>query len=245
MTFRADEDRLIVVSDLHLGNPFCRAKNSLVEFLKWVCDQEVSLCINGDGLDIMQTSLVKLAQAIPEVFHQFRRIMARGCCVYYTIGNHDIVLEHLLDAWGGLRIVPFLNVHSGEKRIRIEHGHLYDPFYVKKPMVYEGLGKMAGYALQVVPDLYRIWAQYEEMRSRRHLEDEGIPGEAPAFFHAAETLMSRGFDAVVLGHTHHVGSASRGDGKVYVNAGSWLLEPHFVFIENGEISVDRWSAVIE
>ena len=35
--------------------------------------------------------------------------------IYYTIGNHDIILEHYLGDWGGIRLVPFLNVQIGQQ----------------------------------------------------------------------------------------------------------------------------------
>ena len=78
-------DRLIVISDLHLGNPACFSKRKIVEFLAYAADNDYNLCINGDGFDIAQTSFVRLAQEVPEVFKQFRRFEKKNLKVYYGL----------------------------------------------------------------------------------------------------------------------------------------------------------------
>ena len=53
----ACEDRLYVISDLHLGNPSSTARGRLVEFLDYARITRTSVCINGDGFEMLQTSL--------------------------------------------------------------------------------------------------------------------------------------------------------------------------------------------
>ena len=52
------------------------------------------------------------------------------------MGNHDIALEHFLTDVGRMRVVPFLSVTSGDKRIRVEHGHMYDDMFLRFPRMY-------------------------------------------------------------------------------------------------------------
>jgi UDP-2,3-diacylglucosamine pyrophosphatase LpxH len=240
MITSASEEKLIILSDLHLGNPFCHAKREIVEFLSYAVQQGYSICINGDGLDIAQTSFIQLTREIPEVFSQLRRAKRNGGNVYYCIGNHDILLEHLLDDWGLFTLVPFLNVESHGKRFHIQHGHNYDPFYMSRPALYEFLTHLAGYALKLWPGLYRAWIAIERMTNRASQAKDGIPGEPPAFTKAARDICRRGFDGVIFGHTHHPGLVPLEDGGVYVNTGSWLLRPHFAEINEGELSLRRW-----
>ncbi|NDF15610.1 UDP-2,3-diacylglucosamine diphosphatase, partial [bacterium] len=132
-------ERLVVISDLHLGNPFSHAKRKVLPFLKWAAQERFDVCINGDGLEIAQASFRKIAFDVPEFFRLLGEFKRAGREVYYVTGNHDIALEHFLEDWGMMKVSPFLNVHSSGKRIRIEHGHIYDPFFVRYPALYETL----------------------------------------------------------------------------------------------------------
>ena len=132
-------ERLLVISDLHLGNPFSNAKRRVLPFLRWAAQNNYDVCINGDGLEIAQASFNKVAFDVPEFFRMLGEVRKRGRDIYYVIGNHDIALEHFLEDWGVMIVTPFLNVQSGQTRIRIEHGHVYDPFFVKHPVLYEAL----------------------------------------------------------------------------------------------------------
>ena len=53
--------RLLIVSDLHLGNPFSKATRPTVEFLRWAAQNNYDVCINGDGFEIAQVSFSKIA----------------------------------------------------------------------------------------------------------------------------------------------------------------------------------------
>lgn len=236
------EQKMILMSDVHLGNPFCTTKREIGEFLDWVATTDYALCINGDWLEIAQTSFPKLAREAPDLMSRLSRIFNAGNHLYYIVGNHDIVFEHFIEAWGGFQVVPFLNVTSGDKRIRVEHGHLYDPFFSNHPRLYEFATHLGGYFLHAWPPLYYTWIKFEKLKSRlRKVETGiGIEGEVPAFGDAAAEIMRRGFDVVCFGHTHHGGVVDMGEGKSYVNTGTWLFDPTYVVIEDGEVRLEYW-----
>lgn len=242
MIISTSEAKLVVMSDLHLGNPFNRTKRLIVEFLIAAVDQEYSICINGDGLDIAQTSFVRLTREIPEVMSQLRRAKRRGLNVFYCIGNHDILLEHLLDDWGLFTIVPFLNVTSGAKRFHIQHGHTYDPFYMGWPTTYEAGTYFARHVLDIWPRGYLLWMEMERRVLPKLGGASGIPGEPATFVEAAREICRRGFDGVIFGHTHHPGVIELPGGGVYVNTGSWLMRPHYAEIRDGELSLRSWTS---
>lgn len=249
-------DKLLIISDLHLGNPFSKAKRPTVEFLNWAAVNGYDIAINGDGFEIAQVSFTRIAKDVPEVFHALKSYTASGRSLYYVIGNHDIVLENFLNDWGGFKMAPFLNVKSGGKRIRVEHGHLYDPSFVNNPELYEFLTWAAGLMLQLNPSLYKVWIAFEKFKSRylwgkKDLKSlaaaiEGvplthIPGEHPAFREAALELSERGFDSIVFGHTHHAGEVLLETGSRYYNSGSWLMGTPFIHINDGQVTVEKWS----
>lgn len=238
------DQKLVIISDMHLGNPFSQAKHPAVEFFNWAAANEFDVVINGDGFEIAQVSFTKIAREVPEVFRAMKQFSARGRNLYYVIGNHDIVFENFLDDWGGFKMAPFLNVWSKDLRIRIEHGHLYDPFFVRSPELYEFLTWFGGFALKVHPSFYKSWIAFEKFKSKffwKHSPDS-IPGEHSAFSEAANELCQRGFDAVVFGHTHHAGEVKLKTGGRYFNSGSWLIGTPYIAIQNGEISLQKWDA---
>ncbi|MDX9732033.1 MAG: metallophosphoesterase [Bdellovibrionales bacterium] len=239
-------EKLLVISDLHLGNPFSQAKRPTVEFFRWASANGFDVAINGDGFEIAQTSFTKLARDVPEVLHAIKTFTSGGRNLYYVIGNHDIALENFLNDWGGFKLAPFLNVKSGEKRIRVEHGHLYDPAFVNHPRLYEFLTAAGGILLNVYPGFYKLWMKFERFKSRYlwgrktlQATDNSpfIPGEHPAFREAAIELTNRGFDAVIFGHTHHSGMIRLDNGAMYYNTGSWLARTPMVAIESGAVEI--------
>ncbi|WII73093.1 UDP-2,3-diacylglucosamine diphosphatase [Bdellovibrio sp. 22V] len=240
-------EKMVVISDLHLGNPFSSSKKQLIEFLYWAAENKYDVCINGDGLEIAQVSFRKLAEDVPEVFRAVKAISRAGNRVFYIVGNHDILLENFLEDWGSLILAPFLNVRCGSQRIRIEHGHLYDPFFVKRPDLYEFLTWLGGFVLMVSPRAYKAWIKFEEWKSRvRRIltvksEVETLPGEHPDFVIAAEEICSRGFDAIIFGHTHHAGELPLPQGR-YFNSGSWLIHPNFINIQETSVEVKSFSS---
>jgi UDP-2,3-diacylglucosamine pyrophosphatase LpxH len=241
MIVDVSEEKIIVISDLHIGNPLFREKNALRKFLEQCGHEGFSVCVAGDGLDVVQTSFKQLAASIPDVFYQFRTLRDRGLRVYYVIGNHDIVLEHLLADWDFLILTPFINLCSGNSRIRIEHGHLYDPAFSKNPAIYHVLTKLAGYVLDVWPGAFDLWTKWERRRHQPKLGEARLAGEPANIALAAREILRRGFDWVIFGHTHHVGFVSLPGGGGYVNAGSWLIRPTFVRIIAGKVELCQFE----
>lgn len=238
-------ERMVVISDLHLGNPFSNAKQKVIPFLKWADKQGYDICINGDGLDIAQASFNKIAFEVPELFRLLGEMRRRGREIFYVTGNHDIALEHFLEDWGMMKVSPFLNVESGDQRLRIEHGHMYDPFFIKFPQTYEFLTHVAGLVLKIHPQLYRLWMSFERIAAKFRARKSGIIGELPSFRESAVELSRRGFDTIIFGHTHHPGVADLENGARYFNSGSWMLTPFYVLIENGHVSLNEWKTKSE
>jgi UDP-2,3-diacylglucosamine pyrophosphatase LpxH len=234
-------ERLVIISDLHLGNPFSQTTHLALKFMKWAASQNYDIVINGDGLEMAQASKTKIMSEMPEVFRTIKELRKQRRTIYYVVGNHDISLENFLEDWGYFKVSPFLNVTSGNTRIRVEHGHLYDPFYVKYPRLYEKLTHIGGFMLFISPAFYKTWINFEKWRARLRAKKTGIFGEPPEFAEAAQEISRRGFDYVVFGHTHHPGEFKLEDDKKYLNPGSWLLSCHYIEINNGNVELKNWQ----
>ncbi len=251
------EQRLLVVSDVHLGNALFHARRPFVEFLRYARGAGFGLCINGDGVDIVQTTLRQITRDLSDCTTELKKFARDGLPVYYTVGNHDIILEHFLDDWEIVRLAPFLNLNSGDRRIRIEHGHLYDDSFVNHPRAYVVATLMGGLALRIHPRAYRalesirpfvigLSQRFGGVKAEGGPADGGetIPNEPPGFRERALEISRHGFDAVIFGHTHHEGSVTLGTGATYVNTGSWLFEPYFAEIDHGRVALRRVAEVL-
>jgi UDP-2,3-diacylglucosamine pyrophosphatase LpxH len=77
----------------------------------------------------------------------------------------------------------------------------------------------------------------------RQKGEVSILGEDPAFRESANELASRGFDAIVFGHTHHAGHSILPNGADYYNTGSWLMGTPYLEINDGQLNMRYWSRV--
>ena len=240
MIIDAHEERLLVVSDLHLGSPASSAERRLVGFLDHAAAIGASVCINGDGFDLLQSSFSRLVRASLPILSKLRKVQEAGGTVYYVVGNHDIVLEHFLQHVLVFQMAPFLNVRSGGRRIRVEHGHVYDPFYSRFPRVYGFAGRAFGMTMFVHKDFYKVWSTMADAVDRTRRRRAGDVLELSPQHAAAEMLLGRGFDTVVFGHTHHAELVELPSGT-YVNSGTWMHGGSYVDIEGGAVTLRSWS----
>jgi UDP-2,3-diacylglucosamine pyrophosphatase LpxH len=52
--------KMVVISDLHMGNPFSKTTMQTMRFLRWAASEGYDICINGDGLEMAQASVGKM-----------------------------------------------------------------------------------------------------------------------------------------------------------------------------------------
>ena len=246
------ESRLLVVSDVHMGNRLHRTRRAFTEFVEFALEHRYSICINGDGIDLAQLSLSLLVADITPSLGLFLKFWENDLRIYYTVGNHDIALEHFLTDVGRMRVVPFLSVSSGDQRIRVEHGHMYDDMFLRFPRLYFSFTLIGRIAIGISPAFYQALHKFNDAfvaflewglsgfglfgKKKDMTPDENtIVGERECFRHGAEASGSRGFDAVVFGHTHFAGTATLSDGIKYYNTGAWFGDPHCVAIDEGRL----------
>lgn len=245
------EDRLLVVSDVHLGNRLHRPRRPFLDLLHFAIENDYSICINGDGIDIQQMSLPRLTGDLAAAMSLLKRFARTGRRFYYTVGNHDIATEHFLSDLGQIKVLPFLNLRSGDQRIRIEHGHMYDDMFLKFPRMYTIFTFIGRLAIGVSPEFYErvhdlnhkiidgveyVLSGFKSKEERRKLDgEEGIEGERECFRRGAVRVGLRGFDTVIFGHTHLHGAVELSSSIRYYNTGAWFSNPYAVLIDDGSI----------
>lgn len=238
-------ERLFVISDTHIGNPSFKNKDSIIRFLDFVIAENVSLAINGDGIDFLQPSIKSFVSILPDVFKRIVRIAQRNG-VYYIIGNHDIYIEQFLFDIETFKVVPLLNIRSGGKNIRIEHAHIYDDLYIHYPNAYCLIGKWWGYFLRIFPALYPTYGLLEKVTGSVRVArkvSESPSEEKPVYKNAAALILERGYDVVIFGHTHRVRKLEIYSNKFYYNTGCWFDRPYYIEINSGNVKLSGIESI--
>jgi UDP-2,3-diacylglucosamine pyrophosphatase LpxH len=226
----------VVISDLHLGAHNCLA-GPLADFLEDILDGSLTtrrLVINGDAFDSM--NFRRLRKSHWRVLHLIRRLATR-IEVTWVAGNHDgpaPELSHLL----GVSVTDDCVLESGDRRILVCHGHVFDEFIDKYPVV-SVMADWGYFFLQWVDSTHRA-ARLAKRATKVYLRCQERIARG-----AAALARRRGCEAVICGHTHQAVSSVH-DGITYYNSGCWTERPPgYLAISGGDVEVRRYRETHE
>jgi len=224
----------IVISDLHLGSDVCQAKQ-LVRFLDTIKDDLLAareLILNGDVFD--SWDFRRLKKNHWKVLSIIRSLSDHVKIVWIT-GNHDepadaSTVAHLI----GAEIVERYIFESGHKRMLIFHGHIFDNFISKHPIVTHVVDFF--YSL-----LHKIDKSFRLSRWAKHTSKTFLRCSAKIETEARKYAVKLGCDTVLCGHTH-LERSSTSDGIAYYNSGSWCEAPcTYLTIADGSVQVHHYG----
>jgi UDP-2,3-diacylglucosamine pyrophosphatase LpxH len=157
--------------------------------------------------------------------------------IVWLNGNHDgpaEIVSHLL----GVTVKDEDELISGGRRILLLHGHVFDKFIDRYPIV----SKVADWVYRWLQKLDRShsFAKFAKQRSKIFLRcTQQVESESIA--HAS----SRGFDGVCCGHTHMPVINESGP-VAYYNSGCWTERPcTYLSINHGIVELHRVDPVLE
>jgi UDP-2,3-diacylglucosamine pyrophosphatase LpxH len=152
--------------------------------------------------------------------------------VVWVAGNHDgpcEIVSHLI----GVDVADEYVVESDDKKILFHHGHRFDTFIDKHPII----SSMADW-------FYRRLQNFDQSFRIAHRAKRA----SKTFLHNSEIIQARsleyavkhGFDAVCCGHTH---LAAEKPGKIgYYNSGCWTEKPcTFLSVEHGVVELHSYT----
>ena len=121
-------------------------------------------------------------------------------------------------------------MESGNKKIFIFHGHIFDDILIKYPII----GKIADFGyriLQKIDPSFRL-ARLAKRNSKMFLRNSSKIKKK-----SLEIAKKQGYDIVVTGHTHFALSEEN-----YFNCGCWTELPcHYVSVKNGEVILRKYE----
>lgn len=233
------------LSDAHLGaEPKVREaarQKRLHTFLESLEGKASTVYIVGDLFDFWFEYRTAIPRALFETLASLRRLRESGVELVYLNGNHDF--------WLG----PFLSEEIGA---RTHHGALAVEHQGRRVWMHHGDGLVGGdlgYRLlrRVIrhpasialyrwlhPDLgiplaHRVSHLSRDAKGEKPLEPQRLWNEI------ALPRFAEGFDAVVVGHFHHV-YERRENGRAFFVLGDWMTRFTYLKLENGAFTLDAW-----
>lgn len=237
--------RTIVISDLHLGSTYSRAKD-VTDFLsKNKCD---TLILNGDIIDgwalkrggTWNNSHMKCIQKLIK--------KSKTTKVYWIRGNHDDFLHDFIPFDFGKILLredlEYIGVNG--KKYLILHGDIFDIFVNKM----KWLAKIGSIGYDFTLWLNKWYNKYREFRGLEYFslsqKIKASVKEATNFIGDFENNMvshakSLNCDGVICGHIHKA-ELKTIDGLEYMNSGDWV-ESNSALVEdiNGNWSIIYYS----
>lgn len=186
-----------------------------------------------------------MAADLQLVLKSIKEFLSQGTSnIYYVRGNHDLQSETYLAKSGVCSAIPFLDVVSGDRRIHIEHGHLYDRRYQRFPGLHRQIARTLGKLLKITPQFFHLFFHLEWWLyglNKRAQGPENPLFDVPRNLRAALDFFAKGFDIVILAHSHRHGLHLLENGKIFANAGAWTSRHiHYLEIKGGAISLREW-----
>ena len=213
--------KAIIVSDVHIGSPYCRL-DAFLRFLRQL-PADADLILNGDVVHRVPRLPPDCAEAVASLAKEseHRRVV-------WIRGNHD----HWFAPESPGRI-EFVDSWDLDRCLHVTHGHelmslaSYNRFtiFLFRCLYYARIA-LGGRAMHVAfyakrwPRLYRVLTE--------HLAQN-----------AATYAAERGYKAVACGHIHQAEDRMIGDVQ-YLNTGSWTEDPAYcVRIEGDTMSLEE------
>ncbi len=235
----------VFMSDVHLGidSPQQEAAREarLLDFLRSLPGRASALYIVGDLFEFW----FEYATAIPRRYFALLRALAEvreaGVEITLMTGNHDFWLGRFLTDELGLRTADgALAVRLQERRIWLHHGDGLIGGDLGYKLLKRLLRNRASVGLYrwLHPDLgipFALWASHWSRNSRGRLPLDGDR----LFRDVAAPRFQEGYDAVMIGHFHHVYERREGD-RVFFLLGDWFERFTYVELKQGEFQLCVW-----
>ena len=238
---------VVFLSDVHLGIESRERETAretrLLSFLRSLPGRASDLYIVGDLFEFW----FEYATAIPRRYFGLLRaldeIREQGVRITCLTGNHDFYLGAFLSEELGLRTAegPLSVEHQG-RRIWLHHGD----GLMRGDLGYKVLRRVLRHPFSIAayrwvhPDLGIPFAHWASQWSRHSRGERPLEGER-MFQTIAAPRFAEGFDAVMVGHFHHVFERREG-ARVFYVLGDWFDSFSYVELANGEFTQQSWPA---
>lgn len=224
-------------SDVHLRDAGSVKTKLVVRFLQEVASRFDRLYILGDLFDVWPGTSAHLVRTYKPVIQALKRLVEDGHSVHYLEGNHDFFLgDYFSDSLGIHVYTDSIVEEWNGRKVCMMHGDLGNP----KDLGYRALRYvLRRETVHMVKNFFpQDWIYQVGLNSSKL--SRKYQGHFPAredhtraiYRRTAESLFQKGYDIVLMGHTHIPDDYSVVvDGRQcrYINTGDWVR--HFTYLE--------------
>lgn len=227
----------IFLSDVHLKDAASVKSQLMMRFFQEVASRFEKIYILGDLFDVWPGTTDYLLQAHKPILQVLGDLVRDGHPVSYLEGNHDFRLGKYFSEELGIRVFPDEIVENWNgRRIYMEHGDLGNPrekgyralrYLLRRDLLHQAVG--------MVPSKWIFTLGDRASRLSRGFQKKVPPNEDKVreiYRAAAHRHFDKGYDIVIMGHTHIPDSYSAqvGDRTChYYNTGDWVK--NFTYLE--------------
>ena len=229
--------KAIFISDVHLQDAQSKKTLEVLEFLRTKGPQFEHVYILGDLFDVWPGTTEYLISSFAPVFNVFKDLIRQGCQLHYIEGNHDFRLGKYFTEEIGIKVyTDSFEQTWNNQRIFMAHGDLGNP----KEKGYRILRWLlrthwVHFLIKPIPGkwIFQLGAKTSQAsRGYQKLSPEKFELIRDTYRNNAKVLFAKGYDVVVMGHTHipddftvQVGSRQ----CRYLNTGDWVK--NFTYLE--------------
>lgn len=218
----------VIISDIHLGSDVCQSKK-LIEFLKSIENNQVltkEIVINGDLFDSwdfrkLKGSHWKVLSAI--------RSLSKNKHIVWINGNHDgpaEIISHLI----GVDFLEEYQIISGDKKILILHGDIFDSFIVKYPLLTKIADNIYRFIQKIDKSFYLAKLAKKNSKTFLRCSDQ-IRDRAKNY------AIKKNAQIICCGHTHFALKDEKSKVQYY-NSGCWTDDPcSYLAVNNGVVEL--------
>lgn len=227
----------IFLSDVHLKDAASVKTQLMMRFFQEVASRFEKIYILGDLFDVWPGTTEYLLQAHRPILQVLGDLTREGHQVSYLEGNHDFRLGRYFSEELGIRVFPDEIVESWNgRRIYMEHGDLGNPnekgyralrYLLRRDLLHRVVGTIPPKWIHTIGD--------RASKLSRNFQKKVPPNQEKVreiYRAAALRHFDRGYDVVIMGHTHipdHY-TAKVGDRTChYYNTGDWVK--NFTYLE--------------
>lgn len=218
--------KTIVVSDIHLGSKWSKAKE-VTRFLKHNTCETLILC--GDIIDgwvLLRGTKKKWNKDHTDFFRQILKIQDKTK-VYYIRGNHDDFLDRLVPIeFFNLSIINHFIYESNNKRYYVLHGDIFD----NVTSGFKWVSKLGDVGYNLLLNINKTYNKYRKWRGLPYYSiaamiKQKVKTSVSAISSYEEQIIdiakSNHCDGAICGHIHKPEIKQMGD-ILYLNSGDWV-----------------------
>ena len=230
-------------SDVHLGAADQHSEETKLAMLTRLIERieydGEKVYILGDLFDFW----FEYKHAVPKehlkIVFKLAALVERGIRIHYITGNHDFWLGEFLSREAGITVHrDYLEITEQKKRLFLIHGDGLSPSDWKYRVLRRILRNRFNIWLyqRIPPDWAIPLAKYVSSTSRHHTMERDKAFLDDYEMYAAGKI-SEGYDAVMIGHTHHPVFHEL-EGGVYINTGDFIRHFSYVRLNDGQLTLE-------